>query len=392
MQCCSPPDCAVSSLWAGDHGSSVGVSHAVQRRRRMAAQAVSFRRAGLFRGRMPDVAPQATFTSLRAEHWTRLGDVTPEDAYTLHLNRRSSTSISLYGRFGGRQRHDIPFRGATLFDLSDLPMVEVEGRYDMMRVYLPRQRMISVAESMARRSDVRLRLPKPGFDDYIITNLLNIINFAFENPEQTSQLLVDEVSILLMSHLIHNYSDVSPDRAQPRRARVMAGAHRQGNSVRPNLQPSDRRRTRPGLRRVGPTFHPGFPAVHRTHAAPMADAGAGPQRQEPPRAFRQDACRDFSDVRLRQSKPLLPRFPKVLWSEPVDGKAAGKGERSESLTDQRPGAQAGYATSASIFSPHHLLRDPGVPAARLRIAVVCVKFSKGGHLGWVSRLDGTGFS
>src|SRR5271163_5184833 len=157
---------------------------------------------------LPDVAPQATFTSLRAEHWTRLGDVTPEDAYTLHLNRRSSTSILLTGRFGGRQRHDIPFRGATLFDLSDLPMVEVEGRYDMMRIYLPRQRMISVAESMARRSDVKLRLPKPGFDDCIIVRLLNIIDFAFENPEQTSQLFLDEVSILLMSHLIHNYSDI----------------------------------------------------------------------------------------------------------------------------------------------------------------------------------------
>src|SRR5271168_4954886 len=166
-------------------------------------------RASLAAG-LPDAAPQTTFTSLRAEHWTRLGDVTPEDAYTLHLNRRSSTSILLTGRFGGRQRHVIPFRGATLFDLSDLPMVEVEGRYDMLRVYLPRQRMISVAESMARRSDLRLRLPKPGFDDYIITNLLNIIQFAFDNPERSSQLLVDEISTLLISHLIHNYSDVSP--------------------------------------------------------------------------------------------------------------------------------------------------------------------------------------
>ena len=32
-------------------------------------------------------------------------------------------------------------------------------------------------------------------------------------------------------------------------------------------------------------------------------------------------------MRLRQSKPLLPRFPELLWSEPVDGKTAGKGER-----------------------------------------------------------------
>src|SRR5271167_4119173 len=166
-------------------------------------------RACLAAGR-PDAAPQATFTSLRAEHWTRLGDVTPEDAYTLHLNRRASTSILLRGRFGERQRHDIPFYGATLFDLADLPMVEVEGRYDMMRVYLPRRRMISVAESMARRSDVRFRLPKPGFDDYIIKNLLNIINFAFDNPERSSQLLIDEVSVLLTSHLIQNYSEIAP--------------------------------------------------------------------------------------------------------------------------------------------------------------------------------------
>src|ERR1700728_877634 len=114
----------------------------------------------------PDVAPQTTFTSLRAEHWTRLGDVIPEDAYTLHLNRRSSTSISLCGRFGGRQRHDIPFHGAALFDLSDLPIVEVEGRYDMLRVSPRRRRMIRGPESLPRRSDVRLRLPKPGFGDY----------------------------------------------------------------------------------------------------------------------------------------------------------------------------------------------------------------------------------
>jgi AraC family transcriptional regulator len=159
---------------------------------------------------LADVAPQVSFTSLRAEHWTRLGDVTPEDAYTLHLNRRSSTNISVSGRLGGRQRHDIPFRGATLFDLSNLPMVEVEGRYDMVRVYLPRRRMIAVAESMARKSEIRLRLPNPGFSDHVITNLLDIIDFAFENPERSSPLLVDEVSILLMSHLIHNYSDISP--------------------------------------------------------------------------------------------------------------------------------------------------------------------------------------
>ena len=278
---------------------------------------------------LPSLAPRATFTSLRAEHWTRLGDVTPEDAYTLHLNRRSSTSISLYRRRGGRQRHDIPFRGATLFDQSDLPMVEVEGHYDMLRVYLPRRRMISVAESMARRSDVRLRLPNPGFDDYIITNLLNIINFAFDNPEHTSQLFVDEVSILLMSHLILNYSDVSPiERARGGLASWQERIAKEILFAR-TLQSSERRRTRPSLRRVGPTFHPRFPAVRRTHATPMADAGAGSPGQEPPRAFRQNACRDFGDVRLRESKPLLPRFPEALWSAPVDDKAAGEGERCE---------------------------------------------------------------
>jgi AraC family transcriptional regulator len=163
-----------------------------------------------FAAGLPDLAPQATFTSLRAEHWTRLGDVIPEDAYALHLNRRAATSILMHGRYGGQERHVIPLHGATLFDLTDLPMVEVEGRYDMLRVYLPRRRITSVAASMARRTEVRLRMPKPGFDDYIITNVLNIISFAFDNPERASQLLIDEVSILLISHLISNYSDALP--------------------------------------------------------------------------------------------------------------------------------------------------------------------------------------
>src|ERR1700677_3402799 len=276
---------------------------------------------------LADVAPQVSFANLRAEHWTRLGDVTPEDAYTLHLNRRSSTGISLCGRLGGRQRHDIPFCGATLFDLSDLPMVEVEGRYDMMRVYLPRQRMISVAESMARRSDVRLRLPKPGFDDYIITNLLNIVIFAFDNPEHCSQLLIDEVSVLLMSHLIHNYSDISP----PERSRggLASWQERIAKEIlfARICDPPTADELGPACGVSAPTFIPGFPAVHRTHATPMADAGAGTEGQEPPRAFRHNAFRNFSPVRLRQSKSLLPRFPEILCSEPVDRKTAGTGER-----------------------------------------------------------------
>ena len=278
---------------------------------------------------LPSLAPRATFTSLRAEHWTRLGDVTPEDAYTLHLNRRSSTSISLYRRRGGRQRHDIPFRGATLFDQSDLPMVEVEGHYDMLRVYLPRRRMISVAESMARRSDVRLRPPNPGFDDYIITNLLNIINFAFDNPEHTSQLFVDEVSILLMSHLILNYSDVSPiERA---RGGLASWQERIAKEIL-----FARLCNPPSVDELGQAC--GVSARHFIRAFRQS-AGRTPHQwlmqeralagQEPPRAFRQNACRDFGDVRLRESKPLLPRFPEALWSAPVDDKAAGEGERCE---------------------------------------------------------------
>jgi hypothetical protein len=85
----------------------------------------------------------------------------PEDAYTLHFNRRSSTGITLYGRFGGRQRRDIPFHASTLFYLSDLPMVEVEGRYDMLRVYLPRRRMIAVGPPTGgETSPAATRLPR----------------------------------------------------------------------------------------------------------------------------------------------------------------------------------------------------------------------------------------
>jgi hypothetical protein len=50
-QGCGPPGCIVRSARVRNQKSSVKVSHTVQRRRRMAAPAVSFRRRGLFRGR-----------------------------------------------------------------------------------------------------------------------------------------------------------------------------------------------------------------------------------------------------------------------------------------------------------------------------------------------------
>jgi hypothetical protein len=64
-----------------------------------------------------DLAPQTTFTSLRAENWTRLGDVTPEDAYTLHLNRGSSMIYRFAG--GMVQVSGTTFRSAgQLFTTS----------------------------------------------------------------------------------------------------------------------------------------------------------------------------------------------------------------------------------------------------------------------------------
>ena len=70
---------------------------------------------GCFAAGLPDVAPRATFTSLRAEHWTRLGDVTPEDAYTLGKLERHSEGA----REAAFQAHaELVWRAAVSRDAS----------------------------------------------------------------------------------------------------------------------------------------------------------------------------------------------------------------------------------------------------------------------------------
>lgn len=60
----------------------------------------------------------------------------------------------------------------------------------------------------------------------------------------------------------------------------------------------------------------------------------------------------------------------MLWSEPVNGKAAGKGERCEALTERQAGrADATRYFGIDFLKPHYPLRDSGLRAAKLRIAI-----------------------
>jgi len=235
--------------------------------------------------------------------------------------------------------------------------------------------MISVAESMARRPDVKLRLPKPGFDDYIITNLLNIINFAFDNPEQTSQLLVDELSVLLMCHLIHDYSDVSP--IERSRGGLASWQERIAKEIL-----FARICNPPTANELGQAC--GVSARHFIRAFRQSTGRTPHQWLMQERALNAKNLLEHSDRTLAEISAMCGyanlshfcrAFLKVLWSEPVDGKAAGKGERYEWLTDRQAGAQAGHATSASIFKSASSIARPSnygdaLRAPRRRVLLV----------------------
>jgi len=146
-----------------------------------------------------------------------------------------------------------------------------------------------------------------------------------------------------MSHLIHNYSDVSP--IERSRGGLAAWQERIAKEILiariAILRTVDELGQACGV--SARHFHAGFPEVHRRTAAPMAQAGAGPSTPRTSSSIQTERLPNFGDMRLRQSEPLLPRFPSVLWAEPIDGKAAGEGERRESLTDRQGEAQAGHA-------------------------------------------------
>jgi len=145
---------------------------------------------------------------LRTDTPIELGDVAPESAFSLHINRSTSSCLNIR-RPKAIETHWMGLHGCALYDLSDLPMISMASRFDTIRVYMPTASLEEVARDGLARRPVRLVSPGIGFNDDVLAHLALAIESVFEQPEEPSQLLVDHLALGLQVQLLQRYAEQS---------------------------------------------------------------------------------------------------------------------------------------------------------------------------------------
>lgn len=151
-------------------------------------------------------APPVSISFLKTDALIQLGDVTPENAFSLHINRSMRSCLNIR-RSKSLETHWMGLHGCAIYDLSDLPMISMASRFDTIRVYLPTAALEEITHDRMGQVAIRLVSPGIGFKDDILAHLALTIDSVFRAPESPPQMLVDHLALSLQVHLLHRYTE-----------------------------------------------------------------------------------------------------------------------------------------------------------------------------------------
>lgn len=153
---------------------------------------------------------QVVFTRLISEPNFELGDTSPEDAFSVHVNCIDLGLLNIKRSQFSIEKHSIPLHGVAIYDLSNLKPMSMDSRFDMVRFYFPRSCLQQTAREMGSISEVMLVQPYLGFLDPFFTHISGILGAMFQQPERASRLAIDQLGLMAQ--------------AQPAMARAATGA------------------------------------------------------------------------------------------------------------------------------------------------------------------------
>lgn len=159
---------------------------------------------------------QVVFTRLISEPNFELGDISPEDAFSVHVNCIDLGLLNIKRSRSTIEKHSIPLHGIAIYDLGDLKPMSMDSRFDMVRLYFPRSCLRQTAREMGSSSEVMLKQPYLGFLDPFFAHISGMLKAMFQQPERVSRLVIDQLGLMAQAHLIHNYSDASIEPARKR--------------------------------------------------------------------------------------------------------------------------------------------------------------------------------
>ncbi|UCI17894.1 AraC family transcriptional regulator [Mesorhizobium sp. B2-1-8] len=154
-------------------------------------------------------APPVAISFLKTDRPLTLGDADPEAAYSLHINRAMIAGLNIR-RTRAVESHWLPLHSCSINDLSNLTMMTMSPRFDMIRVYMPVAALEQAARDTTREKQIRLVPPGYGFHDQILANLGATIDTLFRMPEAPPQLLIDHLALCIQVHLLSRYSEDPP--------------------------------------------------------------------------------------------------------------------------------------------------------------------------------------
>ncbi len=156
-----------------------------------------------------EYTPPVAFSFLKTDDLLKLGDATPEDAFSLHINRAMTAGLNVR-RPRSHETHWMRLNGCSIYDLSDLPMMSMSTRFDMIRVYMPRSALEHAAQDANRPRPVRLISPSYGFQDEVLASLAATVESLFKLADAPPTLLIDHLALCIQVHLLHRYSETPP--------------------------------------------------------------------------------------------------------------------------------------------------------------------------------------
>jgi AraC family transcriptional regulator len=133
-------------------------------------------------------------------------EVAREDAFLVSFQLQGFQAYD-YWEDGRNANKADARRGDTLIaDLKRGPSFLLDKPGHSMHYYLSRATLNLVADeaNAPRISDLRY-VPGEGFDDSVIRSLSMALYPAFENPEQTSRMFVDHMTMAVATHMAHTY-------------------------------------------------------------------------------------------------------------------------------------------------------------------------------------------
>jgi AraC family transcriptional regulator len=153
------------------------------------------------------------FTRLRSENdkLGMAGPVPPEGSFAFQVMLKPVQSWEFRTNRGHGSLPPTKPGDTFLFDLSENPQIQLHSAFDMVRFYMPRSALDSLAYGRGLRRVAGLRAPPLGVHDPIMHGMALAMVAGMKSVDAAQPIFVEYMALAFHAHVVHAYGSV-PER------------------------------------------------------------------------------------------------------------------------------------------------------------------------------------